>query len=384
MGNTREEHAKLLFVLSNDFGELSNVMHLVMGYEFRPVVLMPERLFAVNTDTLALPHYRYSTCRDVTDHIENDRPDIVFLFSGYLYSINNIFSIDSLEALTAHLRRERHRIVTSDPFLGILSNLNCSIFSDRHPRKRWLMEHFSRLSSMLQDIPHLYLGNGGECAGSKRIHFFNKNIVLQPSVRSGLRRELARWVDLDAARERWLFVLSLEDYGLQVGLHGRARFDEMLIQKLQQTTREGRQPVLVAPQACIDSLEGKDASIEGSILLSFCGYHVFRLLALEAEHGFYWNIFSNSVLSRVMNHLPVYFFDPGHMVRAIPPLFASGMKQYYAGSEPVYLKLQADLESEELAVLGAKQERTMSGARENFWRSPGPDEVVEELLAGKA
>ena len=85
-----------------------------------------------------------------------------------------------------------------------------------------------------------------------------------------------------------------------------------------------------------------------------------------------------------MNHLPVYFFDPGHMVRAIPPLFASGMKQYYAGSEPVYLKLQADLESEELAVLGAKQERTMSDARENFWRSPGPDEVVEELLAGKA
>jgi hypothetical protein len=107
-------------------------------------------------------------------------------------------------------------------------------------------------------------------------------------------------------------------------------------------------------------------------------------LGLEAEYVFYWNIFSNSILSRVMNHLPVFFFDPGHMVHAIPSLFATGMKQYYAGSEPVYLKLQADLESEELAVLGSKQEGAMSGARENFWRSPGPEEVVEELLAGEA
>ena len=380
MGDTSAEHAKLLFVLSNDYGELSNAMSLLMGYEFRPVVLMPERLFIVNTESLSVPHYPYSSCRDVTDYIDSHEPDIVFLFSGYLYSINNLFDIDAVETLIGHLRRKNHRIVTSDPFLGVLSRGDASTFSDRHPRKAWLTAHFSRLSNMLQGIPHLYLGNAAEFVSTQSVRFYNKHIIVQPSVRAEFRRELTRRVEIHPARQRWLFVLSSEDYGMQVGLHGRARLDDLLIQKLEQTARDGRQPVLIAPQACIDSIKGSGACINGLVQLPFCSYQLFSLLVLEAEYVFYWNIFSNSILPRVMNCLPVFFFDPGHMVRAIPPLAVTGMKQYYADSKPTFLDPWAELTSKELAVLASAQAESMSSARENFQRSPSPLEMVERLL----
>lgn len=380
MVDTRASRAKLLFVLCNDYGELATAMYLLMGSEFRPVLLLPDRLFAANRDSLPVPAYRYASLREVTDTIDREQPDIVFLFSGYLYAVNNIFDIETIEALVRDLRSRHHRIVTSDPFLGIMSEIGAQTFSDRHPRKQWLTAHFSSLSRVFADVTHLYLINAEAFARTQSVSFFNRHIVLPASAFAECERKVSGGLSLAPGRKRWACVLSLEDYGAQAARHGRARFDDMLLNTLQQTARAGRQPILVAPEACLASIQGKGPSIDSLVLLPFCGYDLFEALLIEAEYVFYWNIFSNSILTRAINHLPVFFFDPGHMAHAIPPLYELGMKRYYPGTALTYLDQRRELSTAELAALAAEQEHTLREARENFGRSPTPEEMVERIL----
>ena len=380
MVDTRAHRAKLLFVLSNDYGELATAMYLLLGSEFRPVLLMPDRLFAANGNSLPFAAHRYASLREVTETIDREQPDIVFLFSGYLYAANNIFDVETTEALVRDLRSRHHRIVTSDPFLGLMSEIGAQTFSDRHPRKQWLTEHFSRLSRVFADVTHLYLINTQAFARTQSVSFFNGHIILPVSAFAECERKLSGWMRLAAGRKRWVCVLSLEDYGAQVKRHGRARFDDLLINTLQQIARAGRQPILVAPEACLASIQGTGPSIDGLVLLPFCGYDLFEALLLEAEYVFYWNIFSNSILARAINHLPVFFFDPGHMAHAIPALYDLGMKRYYPGAALSYLDQRLKLNPAELAVLAADQEHTLREARENFGRSPTPEEMVEKIL----
>jgi hypothetical protein len=101
---------------------------------------------------------------------------------------------------------------------------------------------------------------------------------------------------------------------------------------------------------------------------------------LGAEYVFYWNVFSNSVLARVANRLPVFFFDCGHMAYAIPPLLEVGLRRYYPGCTLPFLDPRRPLAPGELAAEAARQEPGLEGARANVRRSPPPDVMVAELL----
>ena len=109
MGDRDAGRAKLLFVLSNDHGELSNAMYLVTGGAFETVLLMPERLFALNTSGLPGRAFRYGSVQDVIGCVDREAPDIVFLFSGYLYGINNLFDVDAVERTVSEIIREARR-----------------------------------------------------------------------------------------------------------------------------------------------------------------------------------------------------------------------------------------------------------------------------------
>ncbi len=372
--------AKLLFVLSNDHGELSNAMYLVAGSTFEAVFLLPERLYAINAGALPGRTVRYRSAQDVLDRVDQEDPDIVFLFSGYLYAINNLFDPGSVEGLVSELRSRRRRIVTSDPFLGIQAAMDGSTFSDRHPRKAWLTEHFGRLYGMFKDLPHLYLVRADGFPGIEGISFFNPRILVQAADLPECRRGLAERLGIDSSRPRWLFVLSLEDYVGQATVRGRGVFDDLLARTLRETSQAGRQPLLVAPEACIASLQKRYPPIPGLVCLPFCGYDTFRLLLFEAEHAFYWNIFSNSIPLRVLNHRPVFFFDTGHLVAAVPPLFSRGMEHYYAGCSLPYLDQRSVLAPQMVAGLAARQDGGLEPARERFRESPTPEQMVAKIL----
>jgi hypothetical protein len=382
MTSAKINKAKLLFILSNDYGELSNALYLVMGEPFDTTLLMPGRLYALNKDSLVVPTRRYSVLADVIAAVEDESPDIIFIFSGYLYTINNIFDLPTLAKLVDSLRSRHCRVVTSDPFLGLMARLDNNTFSDRHPAKAALTNHFSRVFAVLRDVPHLYLVDIGTSANVSHVSFFNPHIVLDQAEKSARGEGLTQELGITEPEHVWLYVLASEDYGYQMGVHGGTRFENLLIARLRDAELARRQPVLIAPQPCIDSLRSHDALPQDALLLPFCRYDHFTSLLLAAEHAFYWNIFSNSLLLRVVNYRSVFFFAQGHMVHAIKPLFEVGMKYYYADSELPLLSPEQALVPEELASLARGQEQSLEAARSHFRRSPTPQEMVEQLLHG--
>lgn len=380
MTSAKDDMAKLLFVLSNDYGELSNALYLVKGGPFETVLLMPDRLYALNKDSLPVPTRCYNAVAEVIAAVEEEKPDILFLFSGYLYNINNIFDLETLQQLINELRALNCPLVTSDPFLGLMAQIDDGAFNDQHPAKPWLTRLFSQVFAVLRDVPHLHLVDIGTQANVTSVSFFNPNIVLDRPGPGGRAEGLSQQLGIAAPEHVWLFVLSLEDYGHQAGVHGKAQFDELLIGRLWQAVLAGRQPVLIAPQPCIASLRNRGALPETTILLPFCRHDHFTALLAAAEHAFYWNIFSNSVLVRIANYRSIFFFDRGHMVYAINPLFDLGMKYYYADSELPLLGPDQALVPEELSRLASRQEQTLEPARSHFRRSPPPQEMVEKIL----
>lgn len=380
----RSSDRRLLFLLSNDFGELSNALYFIKDCSFQTTMLLPERLFRINGNSLPVSNRCYNSADDVIDVLDQQRPDIVFLFSGYLYVANQLFQFDDFEELIRRLLACGSRPVTSDPFLGIMSNVDASTFSAQHPAKAWLTQHFVKMSAVLREVTHLYLIPTETVSRSNSISFYNPTIVeppVLPQRLAMLREELA----IDPQTKRWLFVLASEDYVYQVSRHGKYSFDSLLLRRLQDTVREGRQPVLLAPQPCITSMRNNGEASSGAVLLPFCGCEMFRLLLLDAEYVFYWNVFSNSIIGRVLNRLPLFFFDYGHMAHAIKPLFEKGIKCYYCDASLPFLDQQEQLRSVNLDSLGRQQEQTFASSRAQVQRSIRPEEMVERLIhAGPA
>jgi hypothetical protein len=386
-------NAKLLFVLSNDYGELSNALYLVKGQGFQTTLLMPQRLFAINQGTLTIPAYPYTSPLDVLDAVSRESPDIVFLFSGYLYAINNLFGgLDAVVRLIQDLRAGPRRIVTSDPFLGILGQLGPTTFSDNHPLRHWLLEHFRRVVPMLEGVTHLYLVPPNELAVPRSVSFFNANVIEDGPGLDAWRSKAALLhpnpspparggQEGGVARKRWLFVLSLEDYGKQTAQLGRARFDSILLRKLQEAIRASRQAVLVAPKECIESV-ARIGPLGDALLLHFCGYEKFQAFLFDAEYVFYWNLFSNSIMPRVVNRLPVFLFDQGHLAHAIPALLEAAIRHYYVSAKLPYLDQQRDLAEEKLTSMAALQQIDLEPARAHFHASQNPVEMVQLLLQG--
>ena len=372
--------ARLLFLLSNDYGELSNALYVLHGTGLDATLLLPERLFDANRDALAVRARRYGTLADVIDVLDSERPDIVFLFSAYLYAINGILELPVVEALLDELKARHLRVVTSDPFLGLLLVDGASPFSERHPQRQWLADHFTRLAAGLRNVTHLYLVPPDGLAGERKMSVFNPHILSDAASRQQRGARLAGRIAIDPQRPRWLFLLASEDYGAQIARLGREQFEALLLERLEDAARAGRQPLLIAPQPCVDSLSRAGRAIPGLVLLSFCAHDLFTDLLLEAEYAFYWNVLSNSLLARLANRLPVLFFDRGHLTDAMPALLELGLKTYFTGAQLAMLDQRQRLAPGALAALAAAQDLTLAAAIENFLHSPMPRELVQRLL----
>src|SRR3954452_14494190 len=115
---------RVLLVVSDDHGELANAVWLLLGRRFEAELLLTPRLLTLNPDVLPAPARPYTCVQEVIETAQRLQPDAVFLLSGYLYAANGIFAVDGMHELTRALRALNTCIVTSDPFLGLLSNLS--------------------------------------------------------------------------------------------------------------------------------------------------------------------------------------------------------------------------------------------------------------------
>ncbi len=116
---------RILFIVSADFGELVLALNFLHGQEFarESAVLLPDALFRHNGNRLPVATRHYRSLSDILHAVDAHQPDIVFLFSGYMFSVNGLLSPQALTRLVQHLRRQGCRVVTSDPFIGLSSRL---------------------------------------------------------------------------------------------------------------------------------------------------------------------------------------------------------------------------------------------------------------------
>jgi hypothetical protein len=377
---SRTGKRKLLFVVSNDYGELSTALDFIAGQPFETLILAPDRLFRANGGDLPAGCRNYHSVADVLSAARAQSPELAFLFSAYLYAVNGLLSLDDVQRLIEGLRAVTRMIVTSDPFLGLLFHIDDRTFSDQHPAKRELTEHFAQVARMLDGVKHLYRVEPREGAKAGSVSFYNPHVVLDDAARATRTARALKTLGVIRGLKRWLFVLSAEDYGAGVARWGKNRFDALLASKLKETAGAGRQPVLIGPSPCLDALRHGTSNPTSAVLLEFCEYLTFQSLLCEAEYAFYWNIFSDSIIARVMNRQPVFFFDAGHLVRAMPPFFEAGLNHFYAGNAPHFLDLDATLSAEGLAVSAVDEDRKLERARQRFTQSPDPGQMVELLL----
>ncbi|MEM8722184.1 MAG: hypothetical protein AAGE84_23300 [Cyanobacteria bacterium P01_G01_bin.39] len=372
---------KLLCIISNDFGELSDACYFTKGYNFDVSLLLPPRLFAVNQGKLPSKAYLYKTVRDILDIVDRQQPELIFLFSGYLYAINKILSLEAVRDLLENLKQRHCQVATSDPFLGILADLNDATFGKDFPFQQPFLQHFSKVFTLLQKLPHLYTTPVASTQKVRQFAFFNPNIEIPPHELSTYAAQLARVLPVNLDQKRWLFILSSEDYVTQINLHGQAKFHASLKNKLEETVESGCQPIILTSKRCIEAVRNLKSQAEGAIYLSFCPYAIFTKILLEAEYLFLWNVFSNCLLSRLGNHKPVFFFHPGHLSQAIPSLHKLGMKYSYSEANLSYLDLFQPLQSSELAEQVPVQEQAFVRSQRRFRESPTPDQVVRQLLS---
>jgi hypothetical protein len=349
---------RLLVLVSRDHGELTNALSFAGAGGCDALLMLPPALYAQNAAELGTLVRGYDGLADILDAIEERRPDLVVLFSGYLLAINQLLPLPALAQLLQTLERRGIPVATSDPFMGLLTPGQPSPFAASHPLKDWLDGHFARVGRLLGALPHLYSGPPQRFPGTRKLAFFHPQVP--------------------GAGPVWLFVLAGEDYAIQAGRLGADGFHRLVGERIRDAARCGARAVLIAPQACVDGVRSTGAPAIG---LACCGRALFSDLIVGAEQAFYWNMVSNSLLLRLAHALPIVFFDYGHLIGAAPPLFELGRAAFLNNGAlaPIDARVPLDAAVLAAAATGAP-ERERAAA--TLHALPRPGAVIEALLAG--
>ncbi len=391
--------ARMLFILDNDFGELTTVMYLLLGQKWAEhvMVLLPDRLYAANSEAFPGRTFRYQSIGDVEEVVKSFCPDIAFLCSGYLYAMHGLLSHEQLQQLVDLLTDRGCGVVTADPFLGVLSQQSvCSLISIDVPdasdlelpahvfahlesvkaeQDEWIVEKLSGAERILSSHLHLYPAHASGVEAENLVHnareraFFNPELVC----------DLALQAD-PATRPHWIFILSATDLDTQLMFEAVRGFGEIVARLLTQAIALGRRPIFVGPEKFIRDLAREMRGQEGAELLSFCSFSRLASLLLTAEHAFYWNSVSHTILLRSFNGLPVVLFDRGHLVRNVEAIYDRVVQWYYQGVQPIYLDHSEPLTLEVLDAATAEFRGNADSMRRGFQRAPDPRSLIEQII----
>jgi hypothetical protein len=209
-----------------------------------------------------------------------------------------------------------------------------------------------------------------------RVSFFNPKLLDREEANDGWTGTVAD--EADRSKRRWLFVLGSLDLECQRSLLGSRSFPELFLEKLHQTAEAGRIPVVIAPQElALMELLPPNSQVE---VLTHCPFTEFMSNLMRAEYAFYWNAFSCSMLPRLINRLPTFFFDRGHLTRTVKPFYPLGMRYYFDGLERPFLDVREALTVTELSGLAATQKEEMERVLGRLRSLPTPKELIERLV----
>jgi hypothetical protein len=343
--------------------------------------LLPDRLFAKNSDALPGKTHRYASMEDILRVVDAEEPEVVFICSGYLFSIHQILSLDDLERLAIALRDRGCPIVTTDPFLGVFSRRDPrtlvsidipeeSSFLDLEEVRRVkevqderLRTEFSRSEQLLRNAPHLYPAfcyvppHEATATDARNLSFFNSALLCLELESMGEESGNS------GGRPHWVFLLSQTDYEAQDMFVGPS-FADIVTRKLVETLAAGRHPILIAPDKFVHSVISRMPTVDGVDILTFCPF----------------NRLSHSILIRLFNKRPVILFDKGHLVRNVPAIYDRVVQWYYQGWEPKFRDHQAPLTLETVSAWARDYQLAADRICDGFRRASTPQQLIETLV----
>ena len=370
---------RVTLLVSADFGELSNAVDFFSGQDFQTRLLLPPRLQELNPTVSGITSAGYDST-DVVDRVVESDAELVVLFCGYLFTLNRLFDLRTLERLINTLQARSIPVWTSDPFVGLLRGVEPERLAAEAPALAPLAGHLAQVARYLRHARHLYLTDPGGMPGASTAVCFNPYLQSAPPEGRRLQAESGVWAGLDPTRRRWLFVLAEEDrVAWERRLGGAEAVAGLLAQRIGDAADRGRQAVVVAPPPLLRAVGPTLAAAE-ALGLPFCALDRFREAVREAEYVFYWNVFSNSAPLRFHNGQACFFFDRGHLARTIPRFYRRAIEHYYAGAEPDLLEQERPLDPVELAQRSAAQIAALLPAARRWHAAPTPRTLVERLL----
>ncbi len=387
---------RIFFILDNDFGELTLVLYLVLGQACfgNARVLLSPRLYEKNKDALPDRTRLWTSEADLAEQIRTFQPKVVVFAAGYLLPVHDLLAPDAIGRLIEQAWQQGAAVVTTDPFLGLLSaqpeagpgqlisidipeNAPDALKAMKKSADAALHVGLAGAEAALRNVPHLYPsytdmeGLSENAADSRNLTFFN-DALLMPS--NG---------DVNASPEQgephWMFTISEADFMTQTMFLGSRAFAEVVAGLLRQATVLGRHAILLGPDELLDLVRLSVGVNERIHLLKFCAFRSAMSLLLSAEYSFYWNVVSHSILMQLWNGLPVILFDRGHLARAAPTMYQRVIAWYYQGWEPPYLDHRATLRLALLEETVAHHARCRAEIMARFRRAPEPAALFESL-----
>jgi hypothetical protein len=377
---------RLLFIINYDFGSLGEALYFLKGNPFNASLLLPQNLFELNKDKLDYPLYLYHTIHDIEQVVARVMPQIVMLYSGYLFVIDGIMSHQDFERSLNYLHSQGMILATSDPFLNWYSAIDSakirkesfySKFTDYSRAIHRLLKKFIHITPLELQVK----------ADLKALSFYNKNGLLTPQERADCRSTAYQYLNIEDSRQFWLFYLATTEYDNQINSEGKrygphARYFHAIIRdKLNETVDNGRVAVFIAPAKCINALKDlPDLNREHIIFISFCDFDLYCTLILAAEYVFSWNIFSFSLFLRVLNRLPVFFFARGHLSANIPGIFKH-FGAHFPHCRISALNPRRRLDIKKLQLLAQQQNRLLfEPFCRNLRKLNSPRQTIQEIL----
>lgn len=411
-----DNNTPIVLVVCNDYGELAFALYLLACQSFaqNTTLMLPPRLHAKNPDALPGQTLVYHSLDDIRNEMDDATPGILGLFSGYLLPIHRLCNTDELGSLLRSTQAQGWKCFTSDPFLGLLKNVEpgelvtlkapklpiiWSLFAvTKKTRlaaeaqvaesKLLLTEMHRMLNGMLHVYPCGKSPTETDPSFGRRLHFHNTGFLSQPEHEPSAASPMAT-----PEKQRWLFVLGDQDYAVQEEKYGQTiwakdisrKFRVILLRKLHETLEAGRVPTLVAPAKVIESVRKHSPAADSMELLPHCEYSHFQSLLRDAEYVFYWNAVSFSCILRTLTGKPWFTFDDGHLLRGMSAHYSSRISNwFYRDDDPPRLDFDSTLTCDALQQATQQHLKSAWRVRQGLLASPEPQSLFSALETRRA
>lgn len=373
---------RVLFLLSADFGEFVTARLFSRGQPFQAHFALPEKLSgyaAGQRESVSL----YRNQADVAQIVSQFRPDLVVLCSGYLFTVNRLLSLESLQALLGAFADAGIKVATTDPWLRIWALRADARFRIRSVRRGGVDAAATEaVTSLQRRLEQCFAGTAHVFAvpiapARDDWHsFFNSRFA-------GERRGIPQAKPADG--DHWVFVLGREDLTL-FAAGDEPRFLETLQQRLAEVLAlPGNRVTFIGPQPACAYLERENVGVGRLRVMPFCDFDTFEQIIGEASMVVYWNILSASLLYCLYFGTPAVCFWRGHQATVCEGLEEHVIAQVYCGKPPPMIDFTSPIEasaadlSQRFAIPA-----WIEGIRDAYARLPEPQAIVDRLIMDDA